>query len=67
MSDFTTGQLEALRRAYAAGVTRVEYDGRVTQYPSAADLLSRIRELERSIGVSAERPRSGFASFSRGD
>lgn len=65
MSDYTEAELSALRRAYATGTLRVQHGDRVVTYDDAAGLLSRIRELERDLGVTAA-PRAGFASFSRG-
>lgn len=70
MSDgFTAGGLAALRRAYQSGVLLVEYEGRRTQYASEADLIRRIREVERALGVglTTPAPRAGVATFSRGD
>jgi len=64
MSDYTDAELSALRRAYASGTLRVEYEGRSVTYDSAAGLLSRIRELERASG--GPRPRVGVAGFRRG-
>lgn len=65
---WTTAELDALRRAYARGVTRVSYDGRTVEYASADDLLRRIREIERDMTASTvQRPVAGFASFGRGD
>lgn len=66
MSDYSQDDLAALRAAYAAGVTRVRFDdGRLIDYPSASDLLSRIRIIERSLAPTPRR-KAGFASFSRG-
>ncbi len=65
MSDYTDAELSALRRAYASGTTRVEYEGRSVTYDSEAGLLSRIREIERSIS-STPRPKVGVAGFRRG-
>ncbi|WP_211783598.1 phage head-tail joining protein [Falsirhodobacter algicola] len=42
---WTEMELDALRRAYAAGTTRVSYDGKSVDYGSAADLLGRIQLL----------------------
>ncbi len=67
--SWTESELEALRRAYARGQTRVAYDGRIVEYGSAADLLSRIRTIEREIEASAaqtKRPVAGVAAFRRG-
>ena len=67
--SWTTAELEALRRAYASGTLRVSYEGKTVEYGSAADLLSRIRTIERAlIGNSAgHAPVAGLAGFVRGD
>jgi hypothetical protein len=66
--NWTQGELDALRRAYAAGTLRVSYDGRSVEYGSAADLLSRIRTLEREVAATPARPPvAGFAGFRRGE
>lgn len=67
--SWTSAELEALRRAYASGTLRVSYEGKTVEYGSAADLLSRIRTVERElIGNSADRaPVAGLAGFARGD
>lgn len=64
---WTESELDALRRAYAAGTTRVSYDGRSVEYGSAADLLGRIRLIEGEMSGAAGRPRpvAGFAGFRR--
>lgn len=65
---FTGSELDALRRAYAAGVLRVTYLGRSVEYGSASDLLSRIRVLERdadNASASSRQPVCGFSGFSR--
>ncbi|MDB6183035.1 phage head-tail joining protein [Paracoccus fistulariae] len=64
---WTETELDALRRAYAAGTTRVAYDGKSVDYGSANDLLGRIRLIEREMGGAAGRPRpvAGFAGFRR--
>ncbi|MFC7333075.1 phage head-tail joining protein [Rhodocista pekingensis] len=67
--NWTQGELDALRRAYAAGTLRVSYDGRSVDYGSAADLLSRIRTIEREMAAAtpAQPPVAGLAGFRRGD
>ncbi len=66
VSDFTEAELSALRRAYANGTLRVTVGDRTVEYGSAEDLLSRIREIERSLTPSGQRPKAGYAGFSRG-
>lgn len=67
--NWTQGEVDALRRAYAAGTLRVSYDGRSVDYGSAADLLSRIRTIEREMAgnTSSKLPMAGFAGFGRGE
>lgn len=64
VSDYTDAELQALKKAYAAGMLTVTYEGRSVTYGGAADLLSRIREIERDMG--GKRPQAGVAGFSRG-
>jgi hypothetical protein len=69
MSGYSDSDLAALQRAYAAGTLRVRFaDGREVYYGSEADLLARIREVERALGATASqsRPRKGLATFSKG-
>ena len=67
--SWTTTELDALRRAYASGTLRVSYEGKTVEYGSAADLLSRIRTIERELAGNAidSAPVAGFAGFARGD
>ena len=68
MSDWTETELAALRRAYASGTLRVNYDGKSVEYGSAQDLLARIRTIERAIGGTGKAsPVVGYAGFKRGD
>lgn len=64
---WTQTELDALRRAYAAGTLRVSYDGKSLEYGSADDLLKRIRLIEGEMEGAAGRPRpvAGFAGFRR--
>jgi len=65
---WTQAELDALRKAYAAGVLRVSYEGRSVEYGSAADLLSRIRliETEQARASGQAKPRRSFAAFRKG-
>jgi len=72
VTGWTETELAALRRAYASGTTRVSYDGKSVDYGNAADLLERIRTIERAMAGSGRAggralPLAGLASFSRGD
>ncbi len=66
--SWTDTELAALKAAYASGTLRVSYDGRSIEYASEADLIKRIRTIERAIAASSgtRPPVAGFASFSRG-
>ena len=67
--NWTQAELDALRRAYASGTLRVTYEGKTVEYGSAADLLSRIRTIERDRQPTGtgKSPIRGFAGYSRGD
>jgi hypothetical protein len=65
---WTQTELDALKRAYSSGTLRVRYDDKSVEYGSEADLLRRIRVVEREINSAngnAQSSRS-FASFSKG-
>lgn len=66
---FSQTELDALKAAYASGVTEVRYDGKVTVYDSGAALLARIRVIEAEIARATsgrKAPIVGLASFRRG-
>jgi hypothetical protein len=65
---WTQAELDALKKAYASGTLRVRFDDKSVEYGSEADLLRRIRVIEREINSSAgNRPANrSFASFSKG-
>ena len=66
--SYTEAELTALKRAYASGVLKVEYDGRRTEYDNGAALLARIRVIEAEIAAAASgggRRVAGYASFRR--
>ncbi|MDT8858467.1 hypothetical protein RNZ50_26270 [Paracoccaceae bacterium Fryx2] len=65
---WTQAELDALKRAYAAGTLRVTSDGRTVEYGNAADLLSRVRIIESEMAqiTGLPLPVAGFASFRRG-
>lgn len=65
---WTQSELDALKAAYASGTLRVSYDGRTVEYGSAADLIRRIRVIERGIAAAAGKPRPSrsLASFRKG-
>lgn len=66
--SWTQPELDALKKAYAAGTLRVSFEGRSVEYGSASDLLSRIRVIESEMvalsGKSA--PRRSLALFRKG-
>lgn len=64
---WTQTELDALKAAYAAGTTRVSYEGKTVEYDSQAGLLARIRTIEAEVQATSGTPRpvAGFASFRR--
>jgi hypothetical protein len=66
---FTQTELDALKKAFASGTTRVTYDGRTVEYGTADDLWKRIKNIEAEIAQAAGTARkgAGFVSYSRGD
>ena len=65
---WTQSELDALKAAYASGTLRVSYDGRMVEYGSEADLIRRIRVIERGIAAVSGKPRPShsLASFRKG-
>ena len=65
---WTQSELYALKAAYASGTLRVSYDGKTVEYGSEADLIRRIRTLEREIAVTTgkTKPSRSLASFRKG-
>lgn len=67
MAGFTQAQLDAIKRAYATGVTRVTYDGKTTEYRSLDEMHRIITTIEADVAAQAGRkkPIAGYASFRR--
>lgn len=67
MAAFTQAQLDAIKRAYATGVTRVTYEGKTTEYRSLAEMRQIIATIEADLAAQAGRklPIAGYASFRR--
>ena len=65
---WTQTELDALKAAYASGTLRVSYDGKTVEYGSEADLIRRIRTLEREIAATSgkTKPSRSLASFRKG-
>ena len=66
--SWTQAELDALRKAYASGTLRVSYDGKTVEYGAAADLLQRIRTIEREMAAAAgtPKPSRSLATFRKG-
>jgi hypothetical protein len=64
---YSQAQLDAIKAAYASGVTRVSYDGKTTEYRSLAEMREIIATIEEDLAAQAgrKRPVAGFASFRR--
>ena len=62
---WSQAELDALKAAYASGTLRVSYDGRTVEYGTEADLIRRIRVVEREIAAASgtARPTYSLASF----
>lgn len=66
MSDFTQSQLDALNKAIAQGVYKVEYEDEAVTYRSLGDMI-RLRDLmRRDLGKSSAGDRVTIAKFSKG-
>jgi hypothetical protein len=65
---WTQTELDALKAAYARGTLRVFYEGRSVEYGSEADLLRRIRTIEREMAAEAGKPKPthSLATFRKG-
>jgi hypothetical protein len=67
MAGFTQAQLDAIKKAYASGVTRVSYDGKTTEYRSLAEMRQIIATIEADLASQSGKrpPIAGFAGFRR--
>lgn len=65
MADYTQSQLDALRASYAAGVTRVSYDGKSTEFRSLTEMRQIIDEI--SAAIEGVRRRRRFLTRTSGD
>lgn len=63
--SFTQTQLDALREAYASGVTEVSYDGKTVKYRTLAELAQVIATVEASLGLPVP-SRQHYPTFSKG-
>ncbi len=65
---WTQVELDALKAAYARGTLRVTYDGKTVEYGSEADLIRRIRTIEREMAAESGKPKPtrSLASFRKG-
>ncbi|MFC4669697.1 phage head-tail joining protein [Seohaeicola nanhaiensis] len=64
---WTQTELDALKSAYAAGTTVVQFDGKRIEYDSESGLLKRIRTIEAEISSQSgkAKARVGYVTFSR--
>lgn len=63
---WTQSELDALKTQYALGVLSVTHNGRTTTFPSARDMLSRIKMMESEINAASTtrmKPRYQQARF----
>jgi hypothetical protein len=64
--EFTSGQLTALRNAYANGALSVEYDGKRVVYRTLSDIERVISVIEGKLNGTPARNRFSLASFRKG-
>lgn len=60
---YTQSQLEAIEKAIALGVTRVEYADSVTQYQKLSDLIALRDQMKAELGVETAATARGRAWF----
>lgn len=65
--SYTSEELSALEKAYAAGVLVVKYADKTVTYGDASDLSKRIQTIKKSMAADAgtSSPRTTYAEFSR--
>lgn len=63
--SYTQSQLDALREAYASGVTEVSYDGKTVKYRSLAELAQVINTVANALGQGPA-TRQHYPRFSKG-
>lgn len=63
--SYTQSQLDALREAYASGVTEVSYDGKTVKYRSLAEIATAINTVANALGQgpSTRQHYPGFRRF----
>jgi hypothetical protein len=62
MATYTQSQIDALRRAYARGVTRVAYGDKTVEYRSLDDMKRLIVEMQDDLAGSANRLRRVYVT-----
>jgi len=63
---WTEADLATLNQAIATGASKVRFaDGREVTYRSLADMRSTRDEIAAALGLTAEAPRTTYASYSR--
>ena len=67
MAGFTQAQLDAIKRAYASGVTEVSYDGKTTKYRSLNEMRQIIATIQADLASQTGKKLTiaGVASFRR--
>lgn len=63
---WTQTDLEAVEKAIALGVKRVEYHDKIVEYHAVSDLIKARRLILAALGLTAPRPSRVFASVRKG-
>lgn len=66
MEALTQDHLDALERAIATGVTRVQYQDRVVNYASLADMMRRRQFLRQQLGLDKRKPERKTMAVDKG-
>lgn len=64
--NWTYADLEAVEKAIALGVKRVEYHDKIVEYHSIKDLTNARRLILAALGLTAVRPTRLYASVRKG-
>lgn len=65
--SYTQVQLDSIKEAYAEGVTKVVYNGKVIEYRTLSEMKSIISDIETSLsGARSDTDKAYFPTYGRG-